>query len=523
MKTCLVQGLALLLMVGALYGQSSQSTSHPVGGQHSHDQMQMPGTAQLAQQNAPPSQNQPMPGMQMPPAPEQPKQRQTPAGQQQMPGMQMPQNREPEQPSPKVGPVYTLEQLQQSAIEHNPTVKQAQAEIRAAEGRKRQAGLYPNPTVGYLGEQIAGGSQRGGEQGGFIQQDIVLGGKLGAARRVSEQDRRQAEAEREEQLLRVQNAVAMAYYQSLAAQETVTVRETLLKLAQDALTTARQLFNVGQADEPDVLQTEVEAGQQEVALVSAQQRQQMLWRSLGAVIGQPTLPFGNLAGNLEDLPDVDMQRWLDNILQNSPAVKIANLSFARAQAELDRAKREPIPDLQLRAGVQQNRELLESTGRPIGLQGFAEVGVRIPIFNRNQGNVQAARANIERSDLEQQRVQLLLRERSSSVFQSYLTAKAAIDRYRNQMIPQAEKAYKLYLNRYSNMAAAYPQVLIAQRTLFQLQTDYIASLENLWVSSVALKGFLLTDGLEAPTPPTEVDRPVRETNLPTGSSMTQGR
>src|SRR5439155_3806144 len=98
-------------------------------------------------------------------------------------------------------------------------------------------------------------------------------------------------------------------------------------------------------------------------------------------------------------------------------------SDLRAQAELERAKREPIPDLQLRAGVQQNRELLESSGRPVGLQSFAEVGVRIPLFNRNQGNVQAAKANIERADLEQQRVQLLLRERSSSVFQNYLTAK----------------------------------------------------------------------------------------------------
>src|SRR5436190_303679 len=504
MKTSLVQGLALLLMVGALYGQSSQSTSQPAGDQHSHDQMQMPG-------------------MQMPPVPEQQKQPQTPAGQQQMPGMQMPQNREPEQPSPKVGPVFTLEQLQQSAVEHNPTLKQAQAEIRAAEGRKRQAGLYPNPTVGYQGEQIRGGSQRGGEQGGFIQQDIALGGKLGAAQRVFEQERRQAEAEREEQLLRVQNAVAMAYYQSLAAQETVVIRGTLLKLAQDALATAQQLFNVGQADQPDVLQAQVEAGQEEIALVSAQQRRQMLWRSLAAVIGQPNLPFGNLVGKLEELPDVDTQLWLENILQNSPAVKIANLSSIRAHAELDRAKREPIPDLQLRAGVQQNRELLESSGRPVGLQGFAEVGVRIPLFNRNQGNVQAARANIERADLEQQRVQLLLRERSSSVFQNYLTAKAAVERYRNQMIPHAEKAYRLYLNRYSNMAAAYPQVLIAQRTLFQLQTDYIASLENLWVSTVTLKGFLLTDGLEAPTPPTEIDRPVRETNLPTGSGTTQAR
>src|SRR5206468_534615 len=384
---------SVLLLLGTVFGQSSPSTVQ---------------------------QNQQMPGMQMPGNAQSQSQPQTPCSREEMPSMQMPHAAEQKQTPAEASPAYRLEQLQQLAVDHNPTLKQAQAEIRATEARKKQAGLYPNPTVGYIGEQISGGAQRGGEQGSFVQQDIVLGGKLGAARRVVEQERLQAEAERGEQLLRVQNAVAMAYYQSLAAQETVTVRETLLKLAQDALTTARQLFNVGQADEPDVLQTEVEAGQQEVALVSAQQRQQMLWRSLGAVIGQPTLPFGNLAGNLEDLPDVDMQRWLDNILQNSPAVKIANLSFARAQAELDRAEREPIPDLQLRAGVQQNRELLESTGRPIGLQGFAEVGVRIPIFNRNQGNVQAARANIERSDLEQQRVQLLLRERSSSVFQSYL-------------------------------------------------------------------------------------------------------
>ena len=91
------------------------------------------------------------------------------------------------------------------------------------------------------------------------------------------------------------------------------------------------------------------------------------------------------------------------------------------------------------------------------------------------------------------------------------------------MIPRAEKAYRLYLDRYRNMGAAYPQVLIAQRTLFQLQTEYIASLESLWVSTVTLKGFLLSDGLEAPTPPTEVDRPVRETNLPMGAGTTQAR
>jgi outer membrane protein TolC len=73
----------------------------------------------------------------------------------------------------------TLEQLQQMALQNNPTFRQSAANIQAAEGRKQQSGLYPNPTVCYQGEQIRGGSFHGGEQGFFVQQDIVLGGKLG--------------------------------------------------------------------------------------------------------------------------------------------------------------------------------------------------------------------------------------------------------------------------------------------------------------------------------------------------------
>ena len=67
----------------------------------------------------------------------------------------------------------TLQELQRMALKNNPTLAQAIANIRAAEGRKQQSGLYPNPTVGYQGEEIRGGSFRGGEQGFFVQQNIV--------------------------------------------------------------------------------------------------------------------------------------------------------------------------------------------------------------------------------------------------------------------------------------------------------------------------------------------------------------
>ncbi len=448
---------------------------------------------------------QPMPGMNMPEQLQQP--------QQQMPGMEM--------AKPKLQqdlPVLTLDQLEQMALANNPTLAQASAEVRAAAGRTRQAGLYPNPTVGYQGEQIRGGSFRGGEQGFFVQQDIVLGGKLGLSRKVFQQEQKQAEAEKGEQVLRVQNGVRIFYVQALAAQETLELRRKLNQFAQDALATASQLFNVGQADEPDVLQAQVEAEQSELAVIAAEQNQQRVWRALAANVGNPSLPFSRLQGNLEDIPDVNPDQWLQTILKDSPAVKIAQLGIDRAQAALSRARREPIPDLQLRGGLQQNRELSEFSGRPFGGQGFAEVGVRIPIFNRNQGNIEAAKADLERSKQETRRIDLLLRERTASLFQNYVTSRAAVERYKTKMIPQAEKAYRLYLQKYNNMTAAYPQVLVSQRTLFQLQMDYVAALENLWTNSAAIKGFMLTDGLEAPSKAGEMDRSIRDINVPSGSA-----
>src|SRR5258708_6177347 len=87
----------------------------------------------------------------------------------------------------------TLEELQQMALQNNPTFAQSAANIQAAEGRKKQSGLYPNPTAGYQGEQIRGGPFHRGEEGVFIQQDIVLGRKLGLNRNIFEQEREHAE------------------------------------------------------------------------------------------------------------------------------------------------------------------------------------------------------------------------------------------------------------------------------------------------------------------------------------------
>src|SRR6202040_2688994 len=173
-------------------------------------------------------------------------------------------------------------------------------------------------------------------------------GKLGLNRKIFDQELKQAETEAEEQKLRVVTNVRMSYIQALAAQQTLELRQNLSKLADDAVETSHQLANVGQADAPDVLESEVEAQQAQLAVTLAEQNQQRVWKALAAVVGNPGLPLMRLVGNLEDTPSINADELVEKIVKESPAVKIAELGLQRAQAALSREKRETIPDLQLR-------------------------------------------------------------------------------------------------------------------------------------------------------------------------------
>ena len=449
--------------------------------------------------------------------------------QEKMPGMEMPnqqnvpshvnqQVQEPENPSARTGterpvpelltdaaqrPAMSVKDFEDLAVANNPALKQASALVRRSAALARQAGLYPNPSVGYIGEEIRGGSFGGGQHGAYIQQNILLGGKRGLRRGVFEEQRREDEIGVTEQRYRMLSDVDQEFYSALTAQETASLRRSLMKIAQDAVETVHQLANVGQADAPDVLQAEVEAEQAKVEYATSQRNYIQTFEVLASLAGKPELPPSPLQGNLEDWPKLDPAQTIETIVRDSPMVKRAQQSVEQAEAKLRSARRETIPDLSLRAGIRQDNELLNDASiKPtrVGLVGFATIGVNIPIFNRNQGNVAAARADVERAQQEVARARLALRRKAAPLLQSYLAEQVEADRYKSEMIPRATRAYQLYLNKYRQMASAYPQVLISQRTLFQLQVGYIQALENLWMNATALQNFTLSGGLDAPIP-----------------------
>jgi cobalt-zinc-cadmium efflux system outer membrane protein len=392
-----------------------------------------------------------------------------------------------------------IEDFLAAADKNNPTLQQAAAIVRRAQAEAKQAALYPNPSVGYEGDQIRGGSYGGGEQGGFVEQTIVLGGKLGLRRDIYEQQKRSDEVAAEAQLARVHNDVAQMFYNALSAQQMVTVRGRLLGVARDAVETAHQLANVGQADSPDVLQAEVEAEQADIDYTAAQRLYLEKFKALTARAGTPLLEIAPLDGALDAPPEVDAARVVDSIVEHGPSAREAQQQVAIAEARLKDARREVVPDLQLKAGEQANLEQLNSDPvRRTGAQSFASVGIELPLWNRNQGNVQAAQADLEQARQEITRTQLSLREQAEVLAQNYLSAKSEAERYRTALLPRARRAYDLYLDKYRSMAQAYPQVIVSQRTLFELEVRYIDSLDRIWQNAIALQNFTLQGGLEKP-------------------------
>lgn len=407
-------------------------------------------------------------------------------------------------PNHSPAPVITLAELEQMALTNNPTLAEADLSVRAAEGRRVQAGLLPNPIVGYSGEEFAFRSfANKSEHFFFVEQEIPLGGKLKKSRRVAEQEKVRTITLAEAQRLRVLNSVQVLFYQTLGAQALVETKMELAKITREAIGVSEELLNLGQADQADQLEVEIESQKTEIELTNAENELARSWQLLATAVGNPQLQQGHLAGDLEKgFPVFDKEIIAQALLKQSPEMKIARTNVERARAALERAKAERVPDMVLRGGFGYSTEKLELGNAPFpkktGPEARIELGFRLPIFNRNQGGIAAAEAELALAERDVQRVELSLRARLASAFTEYQNAGRTVERYREAILPRAKKSYELYTASFAQMAAAYPQVLIARRSYYRARVDYLNALVNLWQSGIRIQGYLLTGALDAP-------------------------
>lgn len=382
----------------------------------------------------------------------------------------------------------------QLALGQNPRLGRATFAIDAAQGRYVQAGLYPNPTLAATFDELGDRTGPGGVNTvPQVTQEIVTARKLSLSQAVAAREVDRAALDLLRERYQVVGGVRAAFYDVYALERRIAVLDELTRLAGEAVRNSQTLLEGKQIARLDLVQLEVELARFRSQAEAARRELPGARKRLAALAGSPRLPVGSLTGPFEEVPSYDPDRTLDTVLATHPEVRAARVGVERAQAAVRRAEVEPIPNLTLSTGyVRQNQN--RSNDWLVG------VSAPIPVWNRNQGNIRAAKAELGVAVQDVGRTENELAERVATANRAYAAAVKLAEQYRADILPKAEETYKLSLEAFKGGQFEYLRVIQAQRAVAEARLEYVRALGEAWRAAADLSGLLLEESWPGPTP-----------------------
>jgi cobalt-zinc-cadmium efflux system outer membrane protein len=125
-----------------------------------------------------------------------------------------------------------------------------------------------------------------------------------------------------------------------------------------------------------------------------------------------------------------------------------------------------------------------------------QISVPLPVFNRNQGGIRQAQAQIAAAQADVARMELLLQQRLGKAFEPYRNARVQTEAYGTRILPDAKRSLDIAVKSYEAGEVGFLGLLNVQRTYFQTQVAYLEALRQLRDSAESIEGLLLTDSLQ---------------------------
>ena len=377
------------------------------------------------------------------------------------------------------GPALTLADLQRLATANSPVLRRAKAEMHSAYGNFIQAGLYPNPTVGYQVDQVQPFKSRNpdaGQEGVFVNYLVKTAGKVTLAQLVAGFDYLNARVALRKAEIDLAAAVRTQYFGVLMARQGAKVARSLIELADEVYRIQLRQLAAGEAAGYEPLQLFAQAAQARNALLQANTSTQGSWRQLAATLGLPSMPPAPLAGRADALPpDYELEALRARLLERHTDLASARNTLAQAETNLTLQSRIPHPDLQTNSYYQYDTSAK-------AFQFGVQLGVSLPIADRNQGNIHAAKATIVRA-----REAILVAEndlqgRLAEAFARYSSNKTVASSYREQVLPNLVRAYRGIIRRYQVEPdkVGFNDIVVAQQSLATALQSYLSALDAQW-------------------------------------------
>lgn len=367
----------------------------------------------------------------------------------------------------------TLRQALALALLHNPDLAAFSWEVRVKEAEALQAGLLPNPELGIEMENFAGDDAFSGTDAAettvTLSQLVELGGKRGKRRAAASLEANLAGWDFETRRLDVLTATAKSFVAVLAAQERLIQADELSALADRFFRTVSERVEAGKVSPVEQTRAQVPLSAAHVAQDRARLALEAARQELTALWGNEAATFERAVGTLESIAPVPSQEQLTSLLEQSPDVARWKTEEQQRNARLALERANGIPDLTLFAG---NRNLQET-----GDHAFvAGISIPLPLFDRNQGGIAAARA--ARSKAREER-RSAYSQAVASLAAGYRDLSAAFVEartLREEILPAAGQSFEAAEFGYREGKFGFLEVLDAQRTLFEVRGQYIEAL-----------------------------------------------
>lgn len=381
---------------------------------------------------------------------------------------------------PSAAPLSSLS-LAQALLEvdaSHPELAEYRAYVEAAEARGEQVGSFPNPTLVLRMENAPwsrGSTRNEAEYVAGLSFQLPISGRLGDAESVAAREVEQRAQELSAKRLELHGRVRGAFATALSLERASAIQTQAHELAQRAIALLEARLRAGDAVPADLARVQIEASRARLELRRIESLRQRALLGLATALGDPSRSIGSLGGDLEAALELPTLEALTASLDQNPKLKSAEAEVALNEAKLELAKAQRVPDVSLDLFYRR----LEETDQHAFDFG---VGIPLPLFNRNQGQIRSAMAErlAAESRVQATRNELLREVRAAHARLALLLESTRT--MREELLGQADTVLASVEARFRAGDASLVEVLPVRRDWTSIQLDYIDALRGVMLA-----------------------------------------
>jgi cobalt-zinc-cadmium efflux system outer membrane protein len=194
------------------------------------------------------------------------------------------------------------------------------------------------------------------------------------------------------------------------------------------------------------------------------------------------------------VPVVTYEAALRRTLSVHPDIVMGRNMRVKARNALKLEEVRPIPDVFVYGTFQKDFTTPGARSTSYNTQ----VGVPLPLWNRNRGNILSAQGDLGQAEQQRRRAQVELTEKLASTFAQYETNRFQLQMYADHVLPDYARAFRGTYERHNTEPnqVGFEDVIVVLQNLQSAVADYIGALGGQWSAVADLANLMQTETLE---------------------------